>query len=202
MRLVCCIFADLDGHKNKAFNYANSVAWTPPLTLCILYAILNQKGGENMKKTFDGFPNWYKYLLLAMYILPFPAFVIYIVVVLLMDGLSTLFLAFLGTLIIGGIIFLPFSCMYYAVLTFIHTFLDGLVFQVYSKKKSAIIIIVSFVCSAFWGLSSACLIQYIEQERNEWIPLIFMIVGCIMTISFLMIRCDHFASTQTNDIES
>ena len=140
-----------------------------------------------MEKKLECLPNWYIYLFMIAYILPFSALVIYTIVVLLMQGFLTLIGAFLGSLVIGGIVFFPFICMYYAVLTFIHTLVDELIFRSCLKKKCAISIIISFVCSAFLALNSILTIQYSEHKLG-WVPFVFMLISFFTTCIFFARR--------------
>ena len=155
-----------------------------------------------MEKKLACFPNWYKYSLLVAYMLPFPALVIYTVVVLWIGGgLWGVICAFMGSLLVGGMIFFPFFGMYYAAITFIHTLFHELIFRSCSKKKSAINILVSFVCSAFLALNSVWAIQYFEHKFG-WVPLVLMPIGFFMIGAFFTLRVFFFFSPkQTKENE-
>ena len=126
------------------------------------------------------FPNWYIRSLIVAYTLPFYALLIYTVVVLLNSGFLTLLGGFLGSFVVSTLVFSPIFCIYYAVLTFIHSLINETVFLSSLKKQYIIKILITFVLSLFLALSSIATIQYFEESFG-WICFVLMLIGLIAT---------------------
>lgn len=130
-------------------------------------------------------PNWYKISLIVAYTLPLPALVIYTIVVLSMQGFLTLLASFIGSIVAGALVFFPFICIYYALLSFIHTLVDEILIRSSSKKQCVMKFFISFSCSLLLAVSSILTIKYIDYGFN-WIFIALMLVGFFVTVSFLI----------------
>ena len=150
------------------------------LTICAH----KKKGSVIMNEMIERSPKWYKVLLIVSYALPVPALFLYTFFALVGQGIEVLLGGFFGSLIFGALFFFPFTCIYYAVLTFIQTLLDEIFF---GSKKRILYILIAFVCSAFLCVSSVLTLLKFE-DKFGWIYLILMIVGFLMTITFLFVR--------------
>ena len=147
-----------------------------------------------MKSKFAHFPNWYKVLLFAAYILPFPVIVVSTIFVLLKQGFLTLIASFVGALLVAAMAFFPFVCIYYAALTLIQAFVDEMFF---CSKRHILNIFIAAVCSIFWASSSVLTLKNIEHEYG-WIYLILMFLGLFMTGAFFVIRLCFMAFCRKN----
>lgn len=147
--------------------------------------LLIKKGGENVKKALVCLPCWYKYLLMAAYMLPFFVIFNYTAIVLLSQGLWVFLQCFFASLLIVPMIFFPFICIYYAALLFIHTIIWETAFRSKPKKKRVASILLSFACSAFLASSSILTIQFIERAWG-WVPLVLMLVSFFVICKFFI----------------
>ena len=122
---------------------------------------------------------WYKILLLIAYVFPVKALLLYTVIVLGSQGIVALLGLFLGSLIVGSLIFLPFICIYYAALTFIQTFIEQII---YGKSKiilRILIITASFICSALLAFTA---LMSIESLDNNYGIIYYIIMLCIWLV--------------------
>ena len=135
-----------------------------------------------MKRLFNRFPLWYVVALAVAYTLPFFAYVICLAVA----TASTLFLAFLGSFVVGLMLFFPFACIYYAALIFIHTLVDETLFGSAPIKIRALILIVSLCVSAILAWNSIQVIRGMEMMDGELYHVILMIT--MLFVAFLMLE--------------
>jgi len=140
-----------------------------------------------MKNKPGRFPAWYNITLIAVYLLPFAALLIYTAVVLSHLGILSAIAAFPGGIIAGALLFGPFACMYYAVILFAHVLVNELFFRAKRGKLNIANILISFACSASVLCNSVLTVRMLEHEYG-WIPFIFMLVGICLYCIFLIAR--------------
>ena len=144
--------------------------------------------------------------MIGAYIFPFFAHFIYTFVALMQLDILSMLAAFVGSFIVGAMVFFPFFCVYYAALAFIHTLLDEILFLRLSPKWLSIpFILISFASSAFLALNSMLAFHYFDHEWS-WIPLVLMLLGIIISffvsvilleiriVRFIVPFCEDFLS--------
>jgi hypothetical protein len=129
------------------------------------------------------YPKWSKRVLVAIYALPLAAVVVYTIIVLGIQGIVTLLMGFIPSLLIGSFIFLPFAGMYYAVISCAHTLFDQFRFRSPLKRGCARNILISVVCSGILMTSSILFIPDFDL-----IPFIFLCLGIGATAIFTIVR--------------
>ncbi len=145
-----------------------------------------------MKRLFNRFPLWYVIALFVAYTLPLWVLLIYVTVV----SAQTLFLAFFGMLFVGGIIFFPFACVYYAFLIFIHTLVDETFFGSAPIGIRALSLVISLCVSAFFAWNSIQVIREMDMggELDHIILMItmlfvaFMLLGARIALELVFFR--------------
>ena len=126
---------------------------------------------------------WYKILFPITYVLPIITFFVFTVIILGSQGIVTLLGSFLGSSIVGMLVFFPFGCIYYAALTFIQTFIDQIL---YGKRKiilRILIITASFICSALLAFTA---LMSIESWDNNYGIIYYIMMLCIWLVSMAL----------------
>ena len=125
----------------------------------------------------------YSYVFVALNFLPLFVALIYCLIVTFTSGdVGDRLAGFLGGYVVSCLMLAPFFCMYYGVLSFVHTIVDEIMCKSKSKIMCYTIIIVSFALSCAQFISGiTALMHYEDMMLNG--PVIFMIVSSILVAS-------------------
>ena len=145
-----------------------------------------------MEKKRKLIPIWYIILMGVLYMLPFFAMALMIVVSNIKYGLLDVMAMFIGTMVAGTMIFFPFFCVYYGALAVIHAIIDEvIVFRAPPKWLRAILFVATFVFSAFLAASGILTIKiyYIDYEDTLlWALVLLMLLSAALSVAILEIR--------------
>ena len=140
-----------------------------------------------LRKWYIYFPVW-----LAIYTLPLPALVLFVIWGLSQSqpDLLHLIAAFPGTFLFALILLFPLFCMYFAVITTLQTMLDEICFCRTNKMLRFIICVLSVACSVNVIISGICVYLCLFAETWWWflIPLVLMITGFLIICIVLGVR--------------
>ena len=145
-----------------------------------------------MKKKRKLIPIWYIILMGVLYLLPFFAMALMIVVSNIEHGLLDVMAMFTGTMVVGTMLFFPFFCVYYGALAVIHSIIDEvIVFRAPPKWLRAILFVATFVCSAFLAASGILTIKIYDIDSEGtllWAPVLLMLLSVALSVAILEIR--------------
>lgn len=145
-----------------------------------------------MKKKRKLIPIWYIILMGVLYLLPFFAMALMIVVSNIEHGLLDVMAMFTGTMVVGTMLFFPFFCVYYGALAVIHSIIDEvIVFRAPPKWLRAILFVATFVCSAFLAASGILTIKIYDIDSEGtllWAPVLLMLLSAALSVAILEIR--------------
>ena len=112
-----------------------------------------------MMKSKGETPVWYIIIFSAAYLLPLLVSSVLSVFATGMDALA----AFLGTFVIGLLVYAPFYAIYYAVLTAIHAVVDEILIRSRSKAMCCVNLLVSFVLSVLLTAHTISIINSLDK---------------------------------------
>lgn len=145
-----------------------------------------------MKKKRKLIPIWYIILMGVLYMLPFFAMALMIVVSNIKYGLLDVMAMFIGTMVVGTMMFFPFFCVYYGALAVIHSIIDEvIVFRAPPKWLRAILFVATFVCSAFLAASGILTIKIYDIDSEGTLlraPVLLMLLSVALSVAILEIR--------------
>lgn len=140
-----------------------------------------------MCKLFLSYPNRYRIFLFIAYLLPIAIPGWYTIIVLLPQGLQTFIGAFIGCSILSYFILSPFFCIYYSLLTLLHTILDQIILLKFGIKQFVLNLLVSLFISIYTILMSILLIMHFHEDSAIiWASL--MAIGIIIIFKFTQKR--------------
>ena len=139
-----------------------------------------------LKKWYIYVPVW-----LTLYELPLPAFSIFVTWRLShsQPDLLHLIAAFPGTFLLGLFLFFPLFCIYFAVITTLHTLLDEAFFCSTPLKLRVVLCLLSVVSSALLIIGSIGTYQCLWVESWVFlIPVVLMILTFLCVLILLYMR--------------
>ena len=140
-------------------------------------------------------PIWYIIFVAVLYWLPLIAFVLGIFITNLEHGLMSALAVIPGASFVGAMIFYPYFCIYYAVVTLLHAIIDEtLIFKKTPWWSRLAMVGVTLITSVMLGLGGASRFYYpnifdiVEWSDFPWLTLILVFLGVSMSAWSLEIR--------------